>query len=400
MLFGNYTVFFYIAIFIIIFNLIKKFVKNRHIRNTILIAGNVLVLLTVVKEHSIIVLGILSLIIFIIGKILQKRNFKTLFIGFISFVIILFTIRNYIIIQELISHTFLSIINEPILSVQKVGISYILFRYVHWLIESYRKTIKQSDYGTFVNYILFFPTFLAGPIDQYKNFHYWIGNRNLKYHKPLFFAGVSRIFLGALKTLLIVPLIIDYALDYHLLLNNFSHLIAIILNLLCYSVYIYIDFSGYSDIAIGTAYLIGIKTPENFNNPYISKNLSEFWKRWHITFSNFLLAYVFKPFISLFNLIFSKNHRIVNTILGYLTTFTICGLWHGSTINFVYWGLWHGIGLSLNKIWIVYFKDKLIRTDNSIYNFASIALTFIYVSFGWVFFNYSHEQLIEIYNLF
>jgi D-alanyl-lipoteichoic acid acyltransferase DltB (MBOAT superfamily) len=153
-----------------------------------------------------------------------------------------------------------------------------------------------------------------------------------------------------------VPLIIHYATDYSVFPVSIPPLMALFMSLICYSFYIYLDFSGYSDIAIGTAYLIGIKTPENFNNPYRSQNLSEFWKRWHITFSSFLQLYVFKPFIQLFNILLPSKHRLLITILSYLATFVICGLWHGATINFVYWGLWHGVGLSINKIWLIKMK--------------------------------------------
>ena len=191
----------------------------------------------------------------------------------------------------------------------------------------------------------------------------------------------------------------NYAVDYHTLMPAHSAWVAISLSLLAYSAYIYFDFSGYSDIAIGTAYLVGIRTPENFNNPYFSKNLSEFWKRWHITFSNFLMLYVFKPFINLFNTLINPKHRLLVTTLCYLLTFLICGLWHGSHLNFVDWGLWHGAGLTANKIWTVKLKPLLTFCQTRLYSIASIAVTFSYVTIGWVFFAYSTEQLHTIFSL-
>ena len=152
----------------------------------------------------------------------------------------------------------------------------LLIRY--WIIESNKRTIKRSNFLVFLNYIFFFPSILAGPIDTYANFHYWVGNSNWKYQQSLFFAGITRIFLGAFKTLGIVPLIVVTATDYTVLLNDFTPLIAVLLSLVAYSFYIYFDFSGYSDIAIGTAYLVGIKTPENFNAPYLSTDLSFLWQ--------------------------------------------------------------------------------------------------------------------------
>lgn len=398
MFFSDNIVFIYIAGFVILYNLVKAFVRARSAKNLVIIAGSLLVLLTVVREHSLIVLAVLSILVFTVGKLLQKRRSSLALATTLVFILLLFCIRNYPFVQELVSRTYLSFVNEPIFSVQKVGISYILFRFVHWLVESYRHNIPRSDPLTFLSYIFFFPNYLAGPIDTYRNFHYWTGKLRFSYHRSLFFAGISRIFIGAVKTLLIVPLVIDYAMDYHILLNDFTPRMALLLSLLAYSAYIYFDFSGYSDIAIGTAYLIGIRTPENFNNPYFSANLSEFWKRWHITFSNFLFAYVFKPSLSLLNRLFPGLPRISVTLTGYMFTFFICGLWHGETINFVYWGLWHGIGLSAGKLWRVYvpLPEKLIK--HKTYRLASILITFLYVSIGWMFFHYSQSQLQDIFN--
>jgi alginate O-acetyltransferase complex protein AlgI len=175
--------------------------------------------------------------------------------------------------------------------------------------------------------------------------------------------------------------------------------VAVLLSLLTYSAYIFLDFSGYSDIAIGTAYMIGIKTPENFNAPYLSLNISDFWKRWHITFSSFLTLYVFKPIIKLLNSVIHPKRRLLVSVLGYLLTFIICGLWHGSTINFLYWGLWHGIGLAIYKIWDVKIKPNKTFFASEAYKGISIAITFIFVTVGWLFFHYSTEQLAEIFEL-
>lgn len=399
MFFSDYSTFIYVGLFILIYNLAKLFTNNGIVRNVIILGGNLLILLTLVKEHTLIVIAILSLLIYLSGLLLKKKKNK-LFFGFVlTLVITLFAVRNYPFIQDLLKESYLEMITGPILSVQKIGLSYILFRFVHWIIESYKGSISKSNFLTFLNYIFFFPSILAGPIDTYNNFHYWLENKRLKYQRSLFFAGITRVFLGAFKTLGLVPYVIDYATDYHELMPDYSPIIALSLSLLAYSAYIYLDFSGYSDIAIGTAYMIGIKTPENFNNPYVSNSLVEFWKRWHMTFSIFLKEYVFVPFIKLYNSIFNPKYRMTVTILCYLSTFIICGLWHGDEINFVYWGLWHGLGLSLNKVFILKFKKKLNWSESSLYRIGSITLTFVFVTVGWAFFQYTEIELIEIYNL-
>jgi len=400
MLFNNYLLFIYIVSFVIIYTIAKTLTKKPLVRNLFITIANVLLLLNLVKEHTIIVLAVLSLVVYLLGKLLQTKSSKSILAFSLTLIIALFTIRNYPFVQGLLSKSFLSFLNAPILSVQKIGLSYILFRFVHWLIESYKRTIHKANLLTFVNYILFFPSILAGPIDSYNNFQYWIFKTNTSYSKSLFFAGISRIFIGAVKTIGIVPLIIHYATDYTKFPASMPPLLALFLSLITYSVYIFLDFSGYSDIAIGTAYLIGIKSPENFNNPYRSQNLSEFWKRWHITFSSFLQAYVFKPFTQFFNFILPSKYRLLITILCYLSTFVICGLWHGAEINFVYWGLWHGIGLSINKIWLVKLKLQLGFSSTKLYQIMSVILTFLYVSMGWLFFHYSSTQLVSIFKLF
>jgi len=399
MFFSSYLIFIYVLLFVFVYNIAKRISKGKLSRNIVILIGNVLVLLTLVKEHSLIVLFVLSSIIFLIGFLLQKKHNKVLIIFSITFIILLFSIRNYQYIQDLLESIKLSFISKPILSVQKVGLSYILFRYIHWLIESYKQTIHRSDFLTFINYIFFFPSFLAGPIDKYNNFHFWIENKKYKYHRQLFFAGISRVFIGAFKTIGLVPLLIVSATDYTQLLPDYSPTIAILLSLLCYSAYIYLDFSGYSDIAIGTAYMLGIKTPENFNSPYLSFNISEFWKRWHITFSTFLSLYVFKPLIKLLNSIINPKHRLLVSILGYLLTFIICGLWHGSTINFIYWGIWHGIGLALYKVWEQKVKPNKPFYNGFIFKGFSIILTFSFVTIGWLFFHYSSNQIKAIFEL-
>ena len=399
MLFNDYSIFIYVALFVLICNLAKRVTERLIVSNLVLLTGNVLLILTLVKEHTIIVLSVLSLLVFLSGKLLQSKSSKSILSAGISLVLILFSIRNYPYINENMTQGVVSYLRAPIMSVQKLGLSYILFRYVHYLVESYRKRIQHPNFLTFINYIFFFPTIIAGPIDTYNNFQYWLRRNRNHYTNSLFFAGITRIFLGAVKTIWIVPMIITYATDYKELIPEFAPATAILLSLLAYSAYIYIDFSGYSDIAIGTAYLIGIKTPENFNNPYISASLSEFWKRWHITFSNFLKRYVFKPSIRVYNSIINPRHRLLVTILCYITTFIICGLWHGDTLNFVYWGLWHGVGLAINKVWMVKVRPRIGFASSQAYRSISILITFVYVTFGWVFFHYPHEDLVVIFKL-
>ena len=141
-------------------------------------------------------------------------------------------------------------LGKHFLSVEKIGLSYILFRMVHWIVECRRQTLRSHNILTFINYLFFFPTFTAGPIDTFNKFHYWLTHTRVRLNKRMLLAGVGRIFMGAVKTLLVVPLLLPYATDYQTLLPFMGPWGAVTCAAVLYSAYIYIDFSGYCDTAI------------------------------------------------------------------------------------------------------------------------------------------------------
>lgn len=387
MIFLSNISFAYVILFILIYNLSQFLYRNKQLSNWLLVAGSIIVLTTILTLQSIAIVTLISLLVYWMGKLISKKDQKKQLIKSItiSILLILFVIKNY------------NLANFDLL--QRVGLSYILFRLIHFIIESSKNNIQDYNTLSFINYIIFFPTFIAGPIDQYNNFNYWIAQKHRDYKSLMIKAGLFKLSLGILKKFFIVPIIVNYSLDYSLFDQQVVWQGGFLISLFLYSFYILFDFSGYSDIAIGTAYLIGIKTPENFDNPYSSKNLSVFWKKWHMTFSNFLFKYVFKPFVVNLSSKYKSLPRLLGSSIGYIYTFILCGLWHGNTLNFVYWGLWHGIGLILFKIWDIYFfKKKIIHRlkANSykyIYNTGAVIVTFIYVTFGWFFFNYQTSNI-------
>ena len=349
-----------------------------------MVLGSVVVLTTLTNITSLGIIIGLSVAVFFGGKFLRNlekpKRWQALFIGVL---ILLFVLKNY------------KIADFDLL--QRIGLSYILFRLIHFLIESANKNIHTYDLGSFINYIIFFPTFIAGPIDGYNNFDYWAGSTRKSYDQVLFKTGLFKIFVGIIKKFLLVPIIAVYASDFALFDVHYTWQVAFIFSMFLYSFYILLDFSGYSDIAIGTAYLIGVKTPENFDNPYGANNLSTFWKKWHMTFSNFLLKYVFKPTVINFSKWFPSAPRLTISFIGYVVTFTICGIWHGPTLNFLYWGLWHGVFLYLYKLWDVYVLGKKAKnfsdSKKKVVNAAGLVFTFLVVTTGWVFFNYQTIDL-------
>ncbi len=389
MIFLENNSFIYILIFIIVYNCCSLIFKNKTLSNLLLILGSFIVLTTICSRDSVIAILSISTLVFYGGKLLnnKKRRKKVLLGVFIGILVALFIVKNY------------KLANLNVISA--VGFSYILFRLIHFLIESYKGTISEYNVLSFLNYIIFFPSFIAGPIDEYNNFNYWIKQKRNSYKIILFKAGTFRLLLGVVKKFFLVPIIINYSLDFSLFDASLMWQESLFISLLLYSLYILLDFSGYSDIAIGTAYLIGIRTPENFDNPYFSKSLSVFWKKWHITFSNFLFKYVFKPIVSNLSGYFKKTPKLLITFIGYLLTFVICGMWHGSTLNFLYWGLWHGVGLILFKLWNVFVYRSYIEKIKvillrKVYNTLAIAVTFLFVTSGWFFFNYQSNEIAMI----
>ena len=146
------------------------------------------------------------------------------------------------------------------------------------------------------------------------------------------------------------------------------------LGVLAYTFQIYFDFSGYSDMAIGIGKMLGFKFPENFNNPYVSKSITEFWRRWHMSLGNWLRSYIFTP-LSL-NL---RNTPGNGMALSLIITFSLCGLWHGASWTFIIWGLYYGVLLVIERLFLLNIYKK-------IWGFLSIFITFFFVVIGWIFF--------------
>jgi D-alanyl-lipoteichoic acid acyltransferase DltB (MBOAT superfamily) len=161
--------------------------------------------------------------------------------------------------------------------------------------------------------------------------------------------------------------------------------------LYCYSLQIYFDFSGYTDMAIGLGRFLGVRLPENFASPYLKPNLTQFWNSWHMTLTQWFRSYFFNP---LTRALRSSNLAFASYTIIFLTqisTMVTIGLWHGITLNFVFWGLWHGIGLFIQNRWSDFMRgrsamDRASPLAQRLVQYVNIFLTFNYVSLGWLFF--------------
>ncbi|MBI5539978.1 MAG: MBOAT family protein [Bacteroidia bacterium] len=255
-----------------------------------------------------------------------------------------------------------------------VGISFFTFHEMSFLIDVYRNVKKPlksiTDYAL---YILFFPQLIAGPIIRFNEIADQIENRGNNENIDNRLTGFFRFVIGLSKKVLIANVLGKEAdIIFSLPADQLTTPLAWI-GTLAYTFQIYFDFSGYSDMAIGIARMMGFIFPENFNNPYISRNITELWRRWHMTLSRWMRDYLYFSLGG--NRVNSKARLYFNLAL----VFIISGFWHGAAWNFVIWGAFHGFFLILDRIFLIKWLDKIGK-------WPSIAFTFLLTMIGWVFF--------------
>lgn len=223
-----------------------------------------------------------------------------------------------------------------------VGISFYTFESMSYIIDVYLGHVKATrrfiDYWTFIT---FFPHLIAGPIIRYVDLKAQLESRNHNWKNV--YDGSERFFYGlGKKVILANPL--GYYADQFFSLDSFKidSTLAWIMAI-CYSLQIYFDFSGYSDMAIGLSRIFGIQLPENFNYPYTSQSIKEFWRRWHITLSQWFRDYLYIP-------LGGNRKGTIREYINLLIVFFLCGLWHGASLNFIIWGSYHGFFLIFERI--------------------------------------------------
>jgi alginate O-acetyltransferase complex protein AlgI len=285
--------------------------------------------------------------------------------------------------------------NAAVTDLRWLGFSYIAFRLIHVLRDKQMGRLPELSLPEFATYVIFFPALTAGPIDRAERFTQDLRNDFSLTHDETLFAG-QRIFVGLFKKFVIADTLAIIALNDALATQvRTTGWMWIIVY--AYAFQIYFDFSGYTDMAIGTARLVGIKLPENFAAPYLKPNLTQFWNSWHMSLTQWFRSYFFNPFNRWMRGL--KNFPAwLMILLGQIATMLLIGLWHGITLNFIFWGIWHGLGLFLQNRW-----SEFIRTRHSslgqnarllpILQIGGILLTFHFVTLGWVFFALSDPAL-------
>lgn len=262
-----------------------------------------------------------------------------------------------------------------------LGVSFFVFEFVHYLFEIRRGGEPIRSPLRFALFAIFFPSLVAGPIKRYTQFLGSLDAGARTFKAEDLAAGARRIGMGYFKKVVLADNL-TFFIDQHQphfealgLGGRWLLLAAIALRIL-------MDFSGYSDIAIGFARMVGVQLPENFNWPYAARNLQDFWQRWHISLSSWIRDYIYIP-------LGGSRHGTARRILNGLIAFALCGLWHGAAWNFVAWGLYHGIGLATCATYrqLPGFGRLIGRLFDK-EPMAGLALTQGYAWLGWLLFFY------------
>lgn len=336
----------------------------------------------------------LTLVIFLISKYYiesksEKRNY-IIYAGITTVVIFLilnkylFFLVNLLNINNIINYNFSNIF-------EIAGISFISFHLISFLLDLKNKIITSKvSFIDFALYISYFPKITQGPIERYKDFFNNFKNK---------FTQVNQYFLEGIFILtwgIYLKSVVADRLNFMInpVFDNiqFSNNTEVFISTLLYSLNIFFDFIGYTKIAIGSSMLFGIFLQENFNNPMAALSCKDFWRRWHISLSNFLQDYLFLPLN--FKL---RKLRLFGLILSTIITFSIAGIWHGPTICFLLFGFYHGIWLSLEII----FRKKIISNLSkyfgpNITNFISLITTFTGISLSFLLFRFENLEEVKI----
>ncbi|NFS27930.1 D-alanyl-lipoteichoic acid biosynthesis protein DltB [Clostridium botulinum] len=267
-----------------------------------------------------------------------------------------------------------------------IGLSYLNFKAIQMIIEIYDGRITEIKFTTFIYFIIFFPTLSSGPIDRWKRFEENLNGKIEKeeYINEYLIPGFRKIILAIGYKFILAYLIDTYWLlkipTDITLLNGWNYMYA-------YTLYLFFDFAGYSLFAVGTSYIFGIKTPDNFNKPFVSKDMKEFWTRWHISLSRWFGDYIFSRFV--LNSMRKKRfkNRIIASHVAQIITMFVMGLWHGLTTYYIIYGLYQGSALVLTDIYqrkSTYYKK---HKKEKWFQMIQRVVTFHIVCFGMLIFS-------------
>ena len=367
----DYTTLIFIFIFLPISLLVYYAIPNFRKVSLIIISVISIIFIGLNSVSSLIFVCISIVLNFIIGIILDKnvKNKKIiLIIGIVLnvFILLFFKYESLIIkIPFFYRCKFLNL-------VMPIGISFYVFQNISYLVDIYKKKYNaEKNIINFIVYTAFFPRVLNGPICRYDTIKEQLQNYK-KADIDMLFDGITGFAFGLGKVLIISSALQEiWNSIYEVYTTSGIEIITAWFGVICYAFYIFINFSGYIDISIGLGKMFGIILPENFNFPYAANSISNFWRRWHISLSNWFRDYIYIPL---------GGSRKGNVYLNLFIVFLLTGIWHGSSLNFIFWGIYNGIIIIMERI----IRDK--KFYKNIPNLIKHILTFILIIIGWVLF--------------
>ena len=360
----------FLLIFLPVLLIIYFLIKNITIKNYILLLFSLIFYAW--GEPIYIIIMIISIIItYLAGLFINKYKHKktALIISIVLLLLSLFFFKYYNFIVGNINTLFKLNITKSNLTLP-IGISFYTFQAISYLSDVYKNKVKvQKNLFNLALYISLFPQLIAGPIVRYETIENEIIERSHSLDNVV--VGIKRFIIGLSKKVIIansMAAIVDTIFESNIVYGT----IIIYIGAICYALQIYYDFSGYSDMAIGLGKIFGFSFLENFNYPYISKSVTEFWHRWHISLSSWFKDYVYIP-------LGGSRVKIHKHIRNILIVWFLTGLWHGASWNFIMWGIYYGILLLLEKFILKKIIEKLP-------NAICYIITMYLVLIGWVIF--------------
>ena len=251
-----------------------------------------------------------------------------------------------------------------------LGVSFFTFTQIEYLVDAWRGTASRYSLGEYVLFVSFFPHLIAGPILCHREVIPQFSDGLRRFSERAFATGVVFFALGLFKKTIIADSLAPWVNESFAGVGSLT-LVDAWAGALAYTLQLYFDFSGYSDMAVGLALMLNIRIPFNFDSPYKARSIAEFWRRWHITLSSFLRDYLYIP-------LGGNRKGLVRTMANLMVTMLLGGLWHGAGWTFILWGAWHGLLLSVNHAW----RRTALRTRP----FMAWAMTLVAVVIGWVVF--------------
>lgn len=285
-----------------------------------------------------------------------------------------------------------------------VGISYFSFKFIHVLVDCYNHKIVRLDLLTFLNYTLFFPSFFSGPINLYPTFAHSLDDSSPTPQDYL--TGLKRIINGLFKKIVIANNIAPFAIHSLDLSSPDTTAVRAVIGVYAYMLFVYFDFSGYSDMAIGSGRLVGIYLPENFNYPFLQRNLQQFWANWHMSLTTWLTDYIYWPLArKMRHIKILKSMPVTTSNICIIITFMTCGLWHGDGLHFFLWGTYNGIGLAILKTYGQLVNKRFSKSmrffalKSKSAHLISTLITFQYVAVGFLIFACDFAKICQFWNL-